>query len=309
MKTPLPSRQILLKSVLFATDFSAASMRSLPYATAMAKQYGTKLYVAHVVPIESYLLGDSQAVERLRLARQEAESNLANIVQSPSVRSIPTATLLDNGDILAVLRGWIEQYSMNLLVVGTTGRTGLGKVLLGSVAEEAIRESPCPVLTVGPRTPDEAVTNLEKILYASDFSADSLLAAPYVFSCAEKFRAQLTLLHVIPTLPESPHLDSQMARVRLAEMASPYPQLAMAPDVVVEMGSPASMILKVAADLKADLIVIGARGAGAIARLASHFGSIAHKVVSHAHCPVLTVGGSRAESAGSRADGEAVAAH
>ena len=68
MRTPLPSRHILLKSVLFATDSSAASVRALPYATGMAKQYGAKLYVAHVVPIESYLLGDAQAVERLRLS-------------------------------------------------------------------------------------------------------------------------------------------------------------------------------------------------------------------------------------------------
>jgi nucleotide-binding universal stress UspA family protein len=58
------------------------------------------------------------------------------------------------------------------------------------------------------------------------------------------------------------------------------------------------MILKVARDPEADLVVIGARGAGALPRLASHFGSIAHKVVSHANCPVLTVGGPRAESAG-----------
>jgi nucleotide-binding universal stress UspA family protein len=309
MKTSLPSSQILLKSVLLATDFSAASMRALPYAVGMGKQYGAKLYIAHVVPIESYLLGDSQAVERLRLARQEAESNLANIAQSPSVGAIPATTLLDNGDIWAVLSGFIEQYSVDLLVVGTTGRTGLGKVLVGSVAEEAIRESPCPVLTVGPRTPDKAVPNIEKILHASDFSAGSLLAAPYAFSCAERFHARLTLLHVIASLPESPYQDAQMARVRLSEIVPLYPRLAIAPDVVVEMGSPANMILEVAADLEADLVVIGARGAGAVARLASHFGSIAHKVVSHAHCPVLTVGGSRAESADNRAGEEAVAAH
>ena len=298
MKTPLPSSQILLKSVLFATDFSAASMRALPYATVTATQYGARLYVAHVVPIESYLLGDSQAVERLRLARQEAESSLANVVHSPSVGPIPTTPLLDNGDVWAVLRGFIEQYSVDLLVVGTTGRTGLGKVLLGSVAEEAIRESPCPVLAVGPRTPDEAVTRVQKILYASDLSGDSVLGAPYAFSCAERFHARLTLLHVMARLPESPYLDAQMARVRLGEIVSLYPPLATAPDLLVEVGSPANVILKVAADLEADLIVIGARGAGAVARLASHFGSIAHKVVSHAHCPVLTVGGSRAESTG-----------
>lgn len=293
MKTPLASRQILLKSVLFATDFSAASMRALPYATGIAKQYGAKLYVAHVVPIESYLLGDEQAVERLQRARQDAESHLSNIVQSQSVAAIPVTTLLDNGDIWAVLSEFIDRYSVDLLVVGTTGRTGLGKVLLGSVAEEAIRESRCPVMTVGPKTPDEAATNLERILCASDFSEDSLLATAYAFSCAEQFRAQLTLLHVILTRPESPYEDAQIARVRLSEIVALYTRLVMAPNVVVEMGPPAHMILKVAADLKTNLVVIGARGAGGVARLASHFGSIAHKVVSHAPCPVLTVGGSK----------------
>lgn len=309
MKTPMPADQVVLRNVLFATDFSGASMRALPYAANLARQFGGRLYASHVVPIESYLLGDAQAKERLHVARTEAESNLSELVRSPVVGSLPTTTILDNGDIWSRLQGFIEQYSVDVLVVGTTGRSGLGKVLLGSVAEEAIRESPCPVLTVGPRTPEQAAIRLRNILYASDFSPDSLVAASYAFSVAEKFQARSTLLHVIPSLPESPYLDAQMARVRLEEIA--HAPLATVPDVVVEMGSPANMILKVAADLEADLIVIGARGAGALPRLASHFGSIAHKVVSHAHCPVLTVGGSRAESAGDtlkRAGGNAESA-
>jgi nucleotide-binding universal stress UspA family protein len=289
---------VVLRNVLFATDFSAASMRALPYAANLARQYGAKLYASHVVPIESYLLGDGKAIERLRVARTEAESNLSKLVRSAVVGSIPTMTLLDNGDIWSVLQGFIERHSVDMLVLGTTGRSGLGKVLLGSVAEEAIRESPCPVLTVGPRTPEEAAIRLRNILYASDFSPDSLVAAPYAFSVAQKFQARSTLLHVIPSLPESPYLDAQMARVRLEEIASAHAPLATAANIVVEMGSPANMILKVACDLQTDLIVIGARGAGAVPRLASHFGSIAHKIVSHAHCPVLTVGGSRAESTG-----------
>jgi len=296
MKKPMPTGQVVLRSVLFATDFSAASLRALSYAANVAREYGAKLYASHVVPIESYLVGDAQAKERLRVARAEAESNLSELVRSPVAGSIPTTMLIENGDIWSVLQGFIEQYSVDVLVVGTTGRGGLGNVLLGSVAEEAIRESPCPVLTVGPKTPEEVAIRLGNILYTSDFSADSLVAAPHAFSLAEKFQARLTLLHVIPSLPESPYLDAQMARVRLGEIASAHAPLATAPNVVVEMGSPAHMILKVSRDLQSDLIVIGARGAGALPRLASHFGSIAHKVVSHAHCPVLTVGGPRAES-------------
>jgi nucleotide-binding universal stress UspA family protein len=89
-----------------------------------------------------------------------------------------------------------------------------------------------------------------------------------------------------------------MARVRLNELITPQFDLATMPEATVEMGSPADMILKVSTDTASDLIVIGARGAGAFARFATHFGSIAHKVVSRASCPVLTVGGPRDESGG-----------
>ncbi len=293
MKTPQLSDQVSLRNVLFATDFSTTSMRALPYAVGMASQYGCKLYVAHVVPMQSYMLGDSKAMDRLGQARREAESSLANLLHPISGGIVPCQALVDNGDVWSVLRGFVRQYAADLLVVGTTGRTGLGKVLLGSVAEEAIRESPCPVLAVGPKASSDASTFLQKILYATDFSTESLIAAPYAFSFAGKFRAHLTLLHVIESIPDSPYQDAQMARVRLNEMVTLHPCLATAPDIAVELGSPADMILKVATEKAADLIVIGARGAGAVARAAAHFGSIAHRVVSRAHCPVLTVGGAR----------------
>jgi nucleotide-binding universal stress UspA family protein len=298
MKTPAGSGKVSLGSVLFATDFSAASMRALPYALGMASRFGSKLYTAHVVSIEPYLVGSPKAVDRLRQARQEADASLASLLDSVSKRGIPCQPLVDNGDIWGVLSRFIKEYGVDLLVIGTTGRTGLGKVLLGSVAEEAIRESPCPVLAVGPRAPSDENVHVQNILYATDFSTDSLLAAPYALSFAEKFRARLSLLHVIEKLPESPYLDAQMARVRLNELITPQVDLATTPEATVEMGSPADVILKVATDTASDLIVIGARGAGAFARFATHFGSIAHKVVSHAACPVLTVGGPRDGSVG-----------
>lgn len=130
--------------------FSSASLHALPYALGMASRYGSKLYPAHVIPIEPYLIRDPKAIDRLREARQEADSTLAGLLDSISNRGIPCQALVDNRDIWGVLIGFIEEYGVDLLVIGTTGRTGLGKVLLGSVAEEAIRESLCPVLAVGP---------------------------------------------------------------------------------------------------------------------------------------------------------------
>ena len=96
-------------------------------------------------------------------------------------------------------------------------------------------------------------------------------------------------MHALEGLPESPYLDAQMARVRLRELVPLRVNLAATTRIIVEMGSPADVILKAADDTASDLIVIGARGAGALARLASHFGSVAHKIVCRALCPVLTV--------------------
>lgn len=293
MKTLPAADKVSLARVMFATDLSDASMRALPFALGVATRYGAQLYLAHVIPIDPYLVGDPKAEERLRQARKEADFNLAGLINSGSSRAVSCEALVDNGDIWGILRGFITGHDVDLLVLGTTGRTGLGKVLLGSVAEEAIRESPCPVLTVGPRVPSEETIKLDTILYATDFSTDSLLAVPYALSFAETFHARLTLLHVIEGLPESPYLDAQMARVHLNELVEHHFELASASEARAEMGSPADMILEVARETASDLIVIGARGAGALARLATHFGSIAHKVVSRAACPVLTVGGPR----------------
>ena len=73
MKTPALGGKVALSGVLFATDFSAASLHALPYALEMASRFGSKLYPAHVVPIEPYLVGSPKAVDRLRQARQEAD--------------------------------------------------------------------------------------------------------------------------------------------------------------------------------------------------------------------------------------------
>ena len=99
-------------------------------------------------------------------------------------------------------------------------------------------------------------------------------------------------MHVVEgVLRDSPHLAIQLTEKRLRKMIPLEPELLYEPQVVAEIGPVADRILGVANDLAADIIVMGVRGAGAFAQTASHFGSIAHRVVSLAKCPVLTVGG------------------
>ena len=284
---------VSLKSVLFATDFSSPSMQALPYATGIARKFQSKLYLAHIVPPEDYPSGHASAEEAGLAARGDAELKVGSLLNSASCRGLSCEGLVGNGDIWLGLSNFIRRQATDLLVMGTIGRTGIRKFLLGSVAEEAMRESPCPVLTVGPECHHTEEIEFHQILYATDFSLDSLTARPYVLAFSKNYRSRLTLVHALEGLPESPYLDTQMAKLRLRELVPSRDDLTSEPEVVVEMGSPEKIILKAAGDTASDLIVIGARGAGAVARMASHFGSIAHKVVSHAHCPVLTVRGSR----------------
>lgn len=295
MRVKIPAAtndSVSLESILFATDFSAASMQAMPYATAIARRFNSKLVMAHVVAPEDYPSGCKSFEEAAQLACRAAKSRVDILLLSDSCREIVCETEVGSGDIWLGLSEFMRRHAAGLLVMGTVGRRGAKKMLLGSVAEEAMRESRCPALTVGPHV-EIPRTNFQQILYATDFSDDSLAGVPYALGFAEKYASRLVLVHALEGLPESPYLDARMATVHLRELVPSGLHLAAVPEVIVEMGSPANIIIETAEKVAADLIVIGARGAGSLARLASHFGSVAHKIVCRAACPVLTVRSSK----------------
>lgn len=280
---------ILLKNVLFATDFSTASMQALPYAKAIAQRFNAKLFSGHVVPPGDYPSGLNSIEEAAKLASGQAELRMNELLNSALFHDLSGVGLVGTGDIWVGLSDFLRKYSIDLLVMGTVGRTGIRKFLLGSIAEEAMRESRCPVLTVGPENHTAGDIEFRHILYATDFSADSLAAVPYVLAFAKNYGSRLILVHGFEGLTESPYLDCQMTKVRLRELVLNQADFVGEPEVIVEMGSPADVVLKAAHDVTSDLIIIGAHGAGGLPRVASHFGSVAHQIVCRAVCPVLTV--------------------
>src|SRR4029077_3270664 len=158
-----------------------------------------------------------------------------------------------------VLARTIQEHAIDLVVLGTHGRTGTQKFLLGSVAEEIFRRSPVPVLTIGPwvRSGAHNDARFHRVLLATDFTAESLTALPYAVSIAQENQARLFLLNVIRSLGQ----DQEEMRGRLLaantlyelnEMVPKDAELWCRPEAIVEHGEPAEGILEAAKQRGAD---------------------------------------------------------
>ena len=309
-KTALAERKIVAppKNVLFATDFSPTSESALPYATAICRRFGSTLHVTHVLS-DTSLLAMTGGVDYVSMgtiydsALQEAQEKLEHMTLR--FAGIPYHTHVRHGFIWQNLSEVIAENEVDLIVVGTHGRTGLGKLLLGSVAEDILRHAPCPVLSVGPKVSgraklpafpaagrDLAPIELEvrQILFATNFAHNAAAVAGAAVSLADAFQARLTLMHVFEDythLGSQPDLVEQGVR-RLHELLPTDVALQYSPETVLEFGPAAERILKVASAREADLVVLGARTAERAG--STHLPwTTDHQVIAQAHCPVLTV--------------------
>ena len=295
MKTVETSKRIALNNILFATDFSPNSNAALPYALAIAHQFDAKLFATHVISPESYLFASPDSWPALQETEDQLRQDFVARLEE-QLRGVPHQVLSQVGDIADVLFRLIHDHQIDLLVLGTHGRAGLKKLLLGSVAEKLFRRASCPVLTVGPEVVlEKPVAEFNRILFATDFSDQSLAAAPYAIALAQEHQSRLTLLHVMETAragtvdfePDTEYLTRQ-----LRELVSPEQDFWFEPEYVVEFGDAEEQILKAASDHKADLVVLGVRALTGSIAMATHFGhSKAQVIVAHAPCPVLTVRG------------------
>lgn len=294
MSTVDTSTRIDIKNVLVATDFSAAGSSALPYATEFTKRYGANLYALHVRPSSVNPMTQPSTWQVLEESAQ-AEIEVEKEMLRKSFPGLRPEVIVEEGDLWTVMSSVIEKYSIDLLVVGTRGRTGMRKFFLGSVAEEIFRQAPCPVLTVGPHAPGESRKGtISEILYATDFSPSSALGSKYALSVAQEFEARLTLLHVIPKQDANDFVIPEMVKDScerlLHDLVSPESELWCEPRFMLEQGLPAEKILEVAHNSKADLIVLGVHKPAGFPGAATHMPfAIAHKVVAHAPCPVFTV--------------------
>jgi nucleotide-binding universal stress UspA family protein len=294
--------RIALKNILFATDFSSAAHAAVPFAMQIARHYGAKVYGLHVNQADDYTsVAPNAWATMAEASEKEAKEDARSL--SKQLQSIEHEVVIGEGNIWEVVSKLIKEKGIDLIVVGTRGRTGIAKTLLGSVAELILRQAPCPVLTVGPHVRLEQERwdterygkqrEMREILYATNLAADFPAAAPYAISLAQENQAHLVLLHVIedPKAGElvQPEQVVDSMEHKLRQLVPQEAELWCEPLSLVEQGEPAEKILDVANRRHADLIVLGARSAKG---LATHLNAgTVHEIVSQAKCPVLTVRG------------------
>ena len=295
-----------VERILFPTDFSSFSAHALRHALALARKFKARLKVVHVIP-RVLSAGDSEYFTTSYVitpeTRQRVDEEMRRFLAPAREARVDYQTEVCEGDPWREIVVLAEDMAADLVVMGTHGRGGLERLLLGSVAEKLIRRLPCPVLTV---CREEGLTweapgLVTRIVCATDFSETSGHAVHMALAFAAQEKAQVTLLHVVESIPDFgspmylglPDLGplrqdlEQSARERLQKMAAEAESSEVKVDIRVAAGRAYKEILRVALEERADLLVIGAQGHGVIEHMLT--GSNAQHVIRGATCPVLTV--------------------
>jgi nucleotide-binding universal stress UspA family protein len=226
-------------------------------------------------------------------AWREMQKLDADFLAEALPEDVPRQLLVERGKTWPVISGVLKKNNIDLIVMGTHGRTGLEILLLGSFAETVFRRATCPVLTVGPQNrPATSSSALKNVLFATDFSEESKAAEPYAFSIARRRGAKLSLLNVVKPgfaglQADDKALSYAQAQLRATASYAASRRLGPVANLFTEIGPVVETVVKLAIRLKADLIVLGASAPRTLPdRLG---GTTAYRVVCTAACPVLTV--------------------
>jgi nucleotide-binding universal stress UspA family protein len=301
MKAVAAPIEVNFKSILYLTDFSQPSEAALPFALAVARGFGAKIHALNVLIPPGYVY-TTPDLTAMALAAEEETATAEMKKVEKQLAGLPHDVLVERAtEIWEPVKHAIAENNIDLVVLGTHGRTGAQRYFLGSVAEEIFRCSPVPVLTIGPavRATTPNASGFRRILFATDFSPEAAVAALYAISLAKKHDARLILVHVMPKVRAADSPDASRAAIsiaeamhRLYEIPTKDPALNGPPELAIEYGDPAERIVEAAKLRDADIIVLGIRAAAGVPGAATHLERpIAHKVVVHAPCPVLAIRG------------------
>lgn len=292
--TSIPS----LRRIVCPVDFSEFSRHALDHALALARWSGAGVTAVHVVPPVTY--SDAVMAPALVYTPEDCDGvrqELRQFISEECENAAVDVSVIEGSAPAAAIVGEANTLNADLIVIGTHGRSGLERLMLGSVTEKILRKASCPVLTVPSAVPDAVPIGPQgftHILCGVDFTPACSKALAYAAAFARDTHARLTLMHVsdvvhVVDMESSAVVDAAIdsavhdaARRRLDEIAP----AGVTVNKVIGRGKAHRELLQYASDERADLIVLGVHGGP------SHlfgFGSTTSHVIRTATCPVLSL--------------------
>lgn len=280
--------------ILVATDLSDLD-RLMPHAFELAAASGGRLLLLHALAAVGAIAADSAGLPYYDVAGaiEVADKILQPWCEAAHRRGIRCEALVREGHATHEIAVAIRQFQVDRVIVGTRSRSKLGKLLVGSVAEQVLRSVNLPVITVGPEAHLPAASSDERIvLHATTLREASRPSAALACEIAASRKAKLVLLHVSPPIDEMKRkglptgLDSD-AMHELRILAAEIEAHCGGVEPLIVHGNPSIEILATASARHACLIVLGATRYTAFENLARD--RTVYRVLAHARCPVMTL--------------------
>lgn len=267
-------------NILVPVDFSEPSSRAFKLALLLARARDATVHLMHdiEVPTET-ITGATIIKEEMEKAYAESNDKMEELEQLPEAEDVQVnRVILKSTDPKRSILTYAEENDIDLIVMGTHGRTDPVEGILGSTAERVLRRSSSPTLTVREECP---VDKLAHILVPVDFSEYSPRAIQHAAEIADAHGGRLTILHA--GAEGTPEEDEQRLRELVAEAGiEGHPT-----ELVVSTDDVSDAILSVADEREADLVLMITHGRTGLRRALTR--SVAESVVRKAACPVMTI--------------------
>jgi nucleotide-binding universal stress UspA family protein len=294
-----------IRRILFPTDFSRCAGQAMDHALFLADDFAAELHMLHAVVFAELVpevaeQGFASAQELLDRFDEIGRSQLGRLAAEAASPSVDVRQVQRRGySASAVILDYAREIHADLIVLGTHGRRGATRLLLGSVAEGVLRHAPCPVLTLREQRESRPLSAPPSLLVPVDFSHHSGPALATAVELAGRYRAKLQLLHVLelPPLPTfygplpDPATTERMHELALAELRSLALETVGAAgpawEATVLEGRAADTIVRFAGEHASGMIVLPTHGRSGLDRLL--LGSTSERVLRMADCPVLTL--------------------
>lgn len=290
----LATSNVKFRRVLLALDFSAQTPQVVEAGIQIAQEFQAELFLLHAAVPTVYGAGaETVPLETFAVNLQASQARLTEFVaRYPALQELPHREIVAYGRPLDLIQQAIAEQDIDLVIAGSHGASGMERLALGSVAECILRTVLCPVLIVGPKAQISSRL-FRTILLAASLSESGLRSAQYATSLAERFRAQLTLLHIVDPVRNHRRVQPEVLEQNIVqELLALVPEPCSASITAiprVEYGKAADLISSVACSIRCTLMITGARNDSP---LADHsLRAILGELIRRSPCPVLTVRG------------------